>query len=461
MDWVRRRPLLVALVGVLLALMLLGVGGLGVTLLFRNAALRQARLAEQQARLAELQAEAAQRMAAERQAKDAAVLAAKAERLAREKAELAAMAERQAREQAAVAERQAKEVALKRFEQIEKAHETILAALFRDLDPKGDKPLAAQLSDRVNQAADQLEAEGVGDQLTVARLQIELANAQLQLGYPDRAITLYTKARKVVTDKLGRDHPDTLTSLGNLAGAYQAVGKLNLAVPLYEETLQLRKVKLGPEHPDTLASMHNLAEAYQAAGKLALALPLFEETLQLRKAKLGPDHPTTLRCMANLAMCYEETEAFAKAETLWRQVLAGYHARPGKAPSPIADARLGLGKVLLHQKKYGEAETSLREGIDLRVQLKSDAWSTFEARSLLGAALLGQKKYADAEALLLAGYEGMKQRAAQIPTTTKSRLVEAAQRLVDLYEAWDRPESAALWRKAVEAEKAKLPGKVP
>ena len=36
---------------------------------------------------------------------------------------------------------------------------------------------------------------------------------------------------------LGEDHPDTLTSRGNLAGAYQAAGDLGRAIPLYEQTL--------------------------------------------------------------------------------------------------------------------------------------------------------------------------------------------------------------------------------
>ena len=58
------------------------------------------------------------------------------------------------------------------------------------------------------------------------------------------------------------------------------------------------KAKLGPDHPDTLTSMNNLANSYAALGRHAEALKLREETLALRKAKLGPDHPDTLRSMA-------------------------------------------------------------------------------------------------------------------------------------------------------------------
>jgi eukaryotic-like serine/threonine-protein kinase len=70
----------------------------------------------------------------------------------------------------------------------------------------------------------------------------------------------------------------------------------------------------------------------------------------------------------------------------------------------------------------------------------------------LGGNFLRQKKYAAAEPLLLQGFEGMKHQAA-----AKVRLVESAQLLVDLYEAWGRPEQAALWRKTVAAEQAQQP----
>ena len=51
---------------------------------------------------------------------------------------------------------------------------------------------------------------------------------------------------------------------------------------------KLRKAKLGPDHPDTLTSMNNLATGYQAAGKLDLALPLFEETLEAHEGQARP-----------------------------------------------------------------------------------------------------------------------------------------------------------------------------
>ena len=65
--------------------------------------------------------------------------------------------------------------------------------------------------------------------------------------------------------------------------------------------------------------------------------------------------------------------------------------------------------------------------------------------------LLGRKKYAGAEPLLLAGYQGMKERVATIPGDAKVRLTEVLERLMQLYDAWDKKDEAAKWPKELEA----------
>jgi len=90
--------------------------------------------------------------------------------------------------------------------------------------------------------------------------------------------------------KLGEDHPDTISSMGNLANHYAQAGRREEALKLSEEVVQLRKSKLGEDHPDTISSMGNLANHYAEAGRREEALKLSEEVVQvvqLRKSKLG------------------------------------------------------------------------------------------------------------------------------------------------------------------------------
>ena len=113
-------------------------------------------------------------------------------------------------------------------------------------------------------------------------------------GQPGRAAGYLQRALADYVRVLGADHPDTLTSRNNLAGAYQAAGDLGRAIPLYEQTLADCVRVLGADHPDTLTSRNNLAAAYQAAGDLGRAIPLLRADPGRPRAGAGrrpPRHP--------------------------------------------------------------------------------------------------------------------------------------------------------------------------
>ena len=48
------------------------------------------------------------------------------------------------------------------------------------------------------------------------------------------------------------------------------------AEPLYKRALEASERVLGKEHPDTLLSVNNLAMLYQAQGRYAQAEPLYQ-----------------------------------------------------------------------------------------------------------------------------------------------------------------------------------------
>ena len=57
-------------------------------------------------------------------------------------------------------------------------------------------------------------------------------------------------------------------------------GHLQDAAALYREVLEGRRAALGPQHPETLTSINNLASALHAQGHLEEANQLFQEALQ-------------------------------------------------------------------------------------------------------------------------------------------------------------------------------------
>ena len=89
-----------------------------------------------------------------------------------------------------------------------------------------------------------------------------------------------------------------------------------------EEVLRLMREKLGADHPDTLDAMHNLANSYRRAGRLEGALGMSEEVLRLRRDKLGADHPDTLSAMNNLAVTLNALGRLPDALSLLRKASA-------------------------------------------------------------------------------------------------------------------------------------------
>ena len=69
-----------------------------------------------------------------------------------------------------------------------------------------------------------------------------------------------------------------------------------------ERALAIREKALGPEHPDTATSLNNLAVLHQDQGDLAGARPLYERALAIREKVLGPEHPDTATSLNNLAI---------------------------------------------------------------------------------------------------------------------------------------------------------------
>ncbi len=97
---------------------------------------------------------------------------------------------------------------------------------------------------------------------------------------------------------------------------------------------------------------------------------------------------------------------------------------------------------------HAEAVSILGECLKLMENTQPDDWTTASCRSLLGEALSRQKSFVEAERLLLSGQRELVDRSAKIPPHHRQEaLRRAVNRLVQLYELWDKPAEAEKWRR--------------
>jgi serine/threonine protein kinase/tetratricopeptide (TPR) repeat protein len=250
---------------------------------------------------------------------------------------------------------------------------------------------------------------------------------------------------------LGDDHPFVANTLSGLGSALVDQGKVEAAEAAFRQALEIRRQRLGQEHPLVAESLGNLGVALRYEGKLGEAEAMHREALAMFRRLLGDQHPDVRNALTLLAIALREDDKLAEAEGLLREVVALHRKVLGDGHPHLALSLAELATTLLEQARFAEAEPLAREALTILEKGLPDDWRTFSTRRILGSSLLGQNKYAEAEPLLSSGYEGMKQREPKmVPMESKARLKKALRDLVRLYEATDRPEEAASWRKKLE-----------
>jgi eukaryotic-like serine/threonine-protein kinase len=278
--------------------------------------------------------------------------------------------------------------------------------------------------------------------------------------YADRAAeaaALHEEALQLCRKALGPESPTTLIVMNQLGQDYVDLGRADKAIPLLEETLRIKTARLGSDHPGTISSMATLAWTYFIQEQLDKAIPLFEQTAKLYKAKLPPDHPYTLNTLVHLARAYRDAGRLADAEKLMKEALPVLEAKLGPDHSDTLNSAAMLVDVYIMKGRWSDAEAVAQKSLDVYVKNASDDWRRFDAMVQLGVALAGGKKYSVAEPLLIGGYQGMKERERSIPAYSKKLLSKAIERIVNLYDAWDKKDKAELWRKRLQAAQAEEP----
>jgi serine/threonine protein kinase len=310
---------------------------------------------------------------------------------------------------------------------------------------------------------------------------------------PDRlneARPLAEKTLEAGRRVLGPEHSHTLAALNTLAGLFYRQGNLPEAERLYGDLAATSQRVLGREHDLTLTAQNNLAKAKDGLGKLQEAEDLYRQTLEVRRRVLGPGHPATLSTLNNLAYLLHREGQFAAAEAAYREVLGHRHPVPGQEPqdalfamnalagvlldqeplSPkhlaeaealgtrvvaarrrntatgrryLANALDTLGRALLEKGQPKEAEPLLQESVDIYAKNpRAGDWDAANAQSLLGQCLACGGRREAAEPLLLEAYQSLQGN----PNTPPQRTRQALRRIVQLYEAWPKPQQAAEWR---------------
>ncbi len=236
---------------------------------------------------------------------------------------------------------------------------------------------------------------------------------------------------------------NTAESLNGLARALREQGALDEAERLFRRALAIRRTWLGEEeHPKVANTLHDLANCLRERGVFEEAETYHHEALAIYKKNYGHEHPTIATSNYSLAILYQERGDVERAKTHYREAIdiyekTGYHSW---RPYPL----IRLGMLLIGQNEIDEAGAVIEEGLSAgKASRLPETNMTMVLGNILRGAILTQRgRFEEAEQVLKAAYQIVE----TTPEPPQDVQREALQRLVALYEAWQKPDKAESYR---------------
>jgi serine/threonine-protein kinase len=240
---------------------------------------------------------------------------------------------------------------------------------------------------------------------------------------------------------------ETKTTLG-IARAVLALtladqGNFDEAIKIVRTELAAMREQSKDETPELCATLTGLGSFLIEKGELAEA----QENLRQAEAIYRRlYHRSNLQLGDNLrlqAQAFYSEHKYAEAEAKINETLEIYRVTTNTNYINFPTALLVQGIIYGETQRTVEAEKLLREAVGIRAEKLPEAhFLRATANGTLGEFLTTQQRFSEAEPLLVNSYESLKK--SQGPSGPRRQL--ALQRLVQLYEKWQRPDLAAKYR---------------
>jgi serine/threonine-protein kinase len=231
-----------------------------------------------------------------------------------------------------------------------------------------------------------------------------LNHAQYNAGHKQTSEALNRQLLAIDRQRHGPSHPLVGEDLGNLAADESNAGRFSEAEQLYRESFEIHKAWYGPDHPDTVMHMSLLAAMMIQNLKFDEAQSLLEQVVATQERNHGKVHPDVAFALDTRGRLelkrgkLDEAEAdFSRAAAIDKEVY-------GDANHQTTTVNAHLAQVYIAKKEYARAEPLLRYSVTfMKENARAGDVSTGVMEILLGRVLLREKHYQEAEQFLTAG----------------------------------------------------------
>jgi tetratricopeptide (TPR) repeat protein len=191
--------------------------------------------------------------------------------------------------------------------------------------------------------------------------------AQGEIGHYAESEASFVRSIDKFSTIYGENSTHVAHALNEMSNMLDDKGDFAASEKALRRALKIRLAIVGPDHRDTLAVQGNLLFVMESRGHFIEALPERLAFIERASHNTGFYPLDRVANYISLGRDYRELGQLDKAESVLREALAVGRPLPeGLIPSTLRN----LGVTLMLEGRFAEAETSLRES--LQVQAKSD-----------------------------------------------------------------------------------------
>ncbi len=278
-----------------------------------------------------------------------------------------------------------------------------------------------------------------------------LADAHYRAGHYDICKPLYTRVLAMHRQIHGARHPLVAEDLGSLGAVQRDLGYYSEAEGLDRQALDIVQTYYGGDSPKTADRLTSLAESLTYENKFDEAVSALNQALAIQERVHGSTHPSVAEALNELGNVASMREHLDEAAAHFQRAAEIYRAVYGDHHYLVAIALSNVASISFDKKDYPRAEVLFRDVVRrYRETLPADNVNIGIAEIKLGRAILRQNRYKDAEADTLAGYDILSKQ-----SSSSTSFIRAARKdLAAEYDGLNQPQQAARFRAELAAASA-------
>lgn len=279
-----------------------------------------------------------------------------------------------------------------------------------------------------------------------AEVTVELGVLEYRLGRAERAAELLEDGSRRLRTLYGEESTAYAQALIHLGSALRGCDKFDESERTLRDAAALWERLTPSGSPALTVARGTLGRLLVSRQKYAEAMPIVQKVLEEQRGSAGTGGVRSLPLAETLddyGLLLRASGKLDEAIAVYREALSIRERVQGVGHLDTATLMVALADTLTQGGRAGEALEYARRAVELRAgALPAEHWGIFSARSVLGGVLIELGEFQEAEGHLLAAEQAF----TRSTGGNRKRLTDTLERLVKLYELWNKPEQAAIMR---------------